>query len=365
MSTVSRDAAPAESASYWDSSPNPLEAVGSTLWSLVLGVLPLAMILVGAFFLQVARHAAIGVVLVVGGAFWIGGRALVDYSLGRPLETFAAQRCNAVLVARIFLREVLGSRPMKRVFERLQELGAIEPQVSFPTWSAALVDEFRRGRGLAPEAEAVETVTFDLTGGQLKVNDVPRRLPILEHELSIPWSLGGVAAVEQREQLDPKLKIRLAVLNGVLRLQVGEWTRTLGPAGASATEDYRAWDTLASFPLLLDPLDHFLPPQYLLLDFFVEAGDVPHRSARKRQFLNRVEDYRRILNTWGGYGEGLRWKRMKRHFHDWLERDGFEQDRTSTLDSAWTHPYMSLQIHCDQDRLEMHEQLRDTRSPRV
>ena len=145
------------------------------------------------------------------------------------------------------------------------------------------------------------------------------------------------------------LKIRILVINGVLKVQVGEWTEKTGhrePGQGSG--QWLAWDTVTTFPLFLQALDHYLPPRFLLLDYFSSLSHRKHWSRDKKAFFRHADEYRRVLSTWGEYRENRLQDRQAKQFDQWLTREGFRrtwEDSQPPLQPSWSNPVMRIDLN--------------------
>jgi hypothetical protein len=195
-----------------------------------------------------------------------------------------------------------------------------------------------------PEHHAVERVTFEVRAGQLWKDGEYRQSPFIHHEVLIPDES------MKRESWSAKaydgLRIRAHVINGVLKVQVGRWNEDFGHREPGQKYHWMAWDTVTSFPLLLNPLDHYLSPRLLLLDFF----SMPHHrkgwQREKRRFFRRVEEYRRVLGTWGEYGEDSLETQQARELEGWLKREGFRRTGGDEppLENSWRNEFLEIDL---------------------
>jgi hypothetical protein len=324
------------------------DRVGGKLSNVARGTFTLALFLGGAYLVDARQNTYIGLFLVG----WSFGRAstymltLYRLSVGRALLGVVADtRCNTTIELYVAVNEVLNHSTVAAAFERLKTSSRIDPDVAFENWRDSAVERYRMRDKVPTEGREYEHVVFNIRAGQLWKNLELQRLPVILHELLIPdESLKKTAGFFRADEKYDGLKIRLLVINGVLKLQVGNWSEeeTGHREPGQSQGHWIAWDTVTTFPLLLNPLDHYLPPRFLLLDFFSSSTRSKRRSKEKRAFFRYADDYYRALGTWGEYGEERLKDRQGRQFEKWLESEGFHRVWEQP---SWSNRFMRIELN--------------------
>jgi hypothetical protein len=303
----------------------------------------------GLYLIETQRSLYVGVVFV-GWAF-IRASAYVQHVYRMPLgptllDAASASAANTTIKLMLKIDAVVDHPSLRGAFDRLRAKGRIGPEVVFADWQAGLVRRFREGAQLPEGHRSWEVVSFDFRAGQIWKNGEYSRMSFIFHEVLIP-----------EESMKPKhvlshsddiyfdgLRIRAVVINGILKVQIGKWSEESGYREPKQSSHWMAWDTITTFPLILNSLDHRLPPRLLLLDYF----SLPHHRSgwkrAKRRAFRQADEYRRVLSTFGTYGESALWERQRREFKRWLEKEGFTADSYSS--DEWHNDFLSINITC-------------------
>jgi hypothetical protein len=257
-----------------------------------------------AVYLVAGYIAVGGIIMAVSGDYWAGlffstmGWVLLTdrivkarSGLAVALERNLHQKSRITI--RVNLKEVLSDPCLRPVHAKNVE------HLSFEEWSEALV-------AATPERQNDSRgdhllVSFQVAGNQLWVNDDPAtQLMIHRHWVIhcgyqtryVGIDVGIEAAVE----------VRVAVVAGMLVLQVGG-SRCFDEdtAKVKAGASYRAWETLATVPMLY-LTKHHLSEAFMYLDHFVPGRDHTRESDKRQQeHRNDVWRYR----FWRGYNHGF------------------------------------------------------------
>lgn len=356
MTTSADELSQAKSeADPWKPLKNRGEDLWDRVWSFLYAFLPVAVLIMSAYFIERDRNTGLGVFLIAGAIFMFVYQSQKAYTLGRPLEVFAAQRCSTILTVRFDLEQVLDHERVRDAFVRMQAKELLPKDTTFEGWRASLLDWYRERHKITAENPVAASVTFHFQSGRLRVNGKTQRLPVMNYEFLVAPVRGTFAGIGS-EEYARMVRIRVSVLNGILRLQVGEWNKEAGYMEDGQKYSWMAWDTIASFPLVHDPIQHFIPPQYLLMEYFSGTPmHRPHWGALKREWERQDIDYRKALSTWGEYGENRVYARIEKKFAAWMAREGFKKSGNS-----WENRYMVVEFDCFQDRADMHRWLQDT-----
>lgn len=326
-----------------------VEQTLSFFWNAARACFTIGLFLGGAYLIDNRSNVYVGLLLVG----WSFARAsayvqmVYRLSLGRAvLDAVSETRANTRIEIYMKIDAVLEHPAVVATFERLQQLGRIPVEVTINQWREGLVQRFRARADLPAEHKSWALVVFEVRAGQLWKNGEYRGSPVIFHEVLIPDdSLKKKYAWGDDEEMRyDGVRFRVLVINGLLKLQVGEWDEETGHREPGQKYGWMAWDTITTFPLLLDPLDHFLPPRFLLLDYF----SFPHHRKRwpgaKRTFFRQADEYRRALSTFGEYGENRLHERQANQFKRWLEREGFTRTwgDEPPLTPSWGNRFMRV-----------------------
>jgi hypothetical protein len=317
---------------------------------------------IGGAYLIDSRTNTYAGLLFVGWSFSrVSAYALRAYRLSvgaSLLEAVAATRANTRTDLLLRIDAIIGHPAVNAAFDRLKRLGRIQTPVTFAEWRDGLIRRYRAEHDIAPEDNPLERVAFEVRAGQLWKDGEYRQSPFIHHEVLI------ADESMKRESFLAKghdgLRIRVLVINGVLKVQVGRWDEEFGHR-EPGQNNWIAWDTVTSFPLLLNPLDHYLSPRLLLMDYF----SMPHHrkswQREKRRFFRRVEEYRRVLGTWGEYGENSLATRQAKELEGWLKREGFQRTGGDDppLENSWRNEFLQIEIHSVQVEFDLYRWLSD------
>lgn len=324
------------------------ELVGGSVlrWTLLgrsagASLLDLSMFIGGAYLID-SRHSVYFGLLLVG---WSCARAAVRSVLGNLLspsallDTVAETRAASRLDLTLRIDAILEHPAVNAAFERLRALGRIPEATSMEQWRRDLVERFRKLRDLPAEEPARERVSFEFRSGQIWKNREFHYSSIISHEVLIEDEALKAGITNEYSGLT----VRVVVVNGLLKVQVGEWEERVGYRAPGQTCEWIAWDTITSFPLLLNPRDHFIPPRFLWLDHF---SGPRHRHDRKeaRLLFYRAWAYRRVLSTFGYIGEQRLSEHQDRDFEAWLKREGYRR----AFGRCWHNPYLMVTIESGQ-----------------
>ena len=90
---------------------------------------------------------------------------------------------------------------------------------------SALVQRFRTAAALPDDHKSWATAVVEIRAGQLWKDGEYRPFPAIFHEVLIP---DESMKTQSWDQQDGGLKIRLVVLNGFVKIQIGKWDEQAG-----------------------------------------------------------------------------------------------------------------------------------------
>jgi hypothetical protein len=328
--------------------------ITASIWNALGAAFTVALFIGGASLVQ-SGSAFLGLLLV--GWCFVRASTYVQrayqLTLGRAvLDAVAESRCNTTLTLHIRIDSILEHPTVAAAYERLEKLNRVLPGGSLRQWRDELLTTHRRRASLTDGEAPFASTTFEVRSGQLWKDGEYQALPVMFHEVLIPHDslkrkIEWVWHSENEDRKYAGLRTRAVVINGLLKVQVGAWEEDVGHREPEQKYSWIAWDTITTFPLMLDPLDHYLPPRFLLLDYFSEPHHRKLWSRAKQTFLREADEYRRVLSTFGQYGETKLYERQAAHFAEWLKREGFTRTwgDEPPLTPSWSNQYLRIDIH--------------------
>ena len=234
---------------------------------------------------------------------WLGYLALHKW-LARVLSILSRVQsiqeehgCNALLHCRFDVEKALAHRSVENLYDSLHTEGTVAV-ATFQDWISLLADNYRRKY---KRDTTVEEVRFNVKNNVVFKNGEPDFwTDTIYHALDIPYvysdgqepSAGLFVSSDEKE-----LSLRLFIVNGHLKLQVGEFSKRHSPRvlrdGSLAV--YENWATVTWFPLIYFSYEHGLPVRCLNLssdatDSYKEHLAGRRRSDVKRRFWKRAPD---------------------------------------------------------------------------
>jgi hypothetical protein len=244
--------------------------------------------------------------------------------------------------------DLLSHLSAKKTFMHLRQAGCYAKNLSWEAWRDATIERYRARKKLGPADEAVERVAFSIRNGRVS-KDGQEHGPFIVHEVLLPdealkRDLKAVAAIDwdDENELYDGLRVRIVVVNGVLKLQLGKWAEPYGREVRSGR--WIAWDTITSFPLLLNYHEHYIPARFLLVDIQERSGTVPGWPST-RAWWRAVRDYERVVALAGEWGEQRAKARLEDQLNAWTKRDGF----SAGLGASWRNSVMAISFECFRD----------------
>lgn len=323
------------------------ERVGDRILSILRGCFTPALFVSGAYLIDTRTQVYLGL-LLVGWSFARMStytQRVYGLPLGATVVDVAAEtRSNTKIEIWMKIDAILGHPAVASVFDRLRKLERVPQDTSLDAWRESLIARFRTREKLSVDNQPWAKVVFEVRAGQLWTNGEYRPLPVLFHQVLVPDEafLNRHAWGTTEDAQYHGLKVRVGVLNGILRLQVGEWDEDASQREPGQTRDWMAWDTITTFPLLLNPLDHYLPPRFLLLDYFTFPHHRKGWRRAKAAFFRQADEYRRIVSTFGEWGEGRLYERQTAEFKRWIHKEGFKQWGSDRAYKRWNNDFLGV-----------------------
>lgn len=309
-------------------------------------------------------HTGIGPALLFLGAFGVAREVLRLHSLQTStavLDIMSEQQCATHTEVIIDLDQVLRHRSLARAFRRLQALKRIPPEQEFEKWRDSLLVRYKERTKVDAAHPAVAHVEFEFSGGQFTVDKEPRRFPILDRQILIPDPSmkrhGGFSESEEFQYNG--VRVRLVIIGGLLKVQLGRWDKELA-GKKNSYGDWTAWDTVTRFPLILNAGVHRFPPRFLFMEYSLLPKRPKPWEPSAKKFWRMVADYRRELAAWmADRGEYRLQVRMARAFQTWLAKEHFKSVEYLLGDDGWENRYMRVVFSGPADRFQLHQYLSD------
>lgn len=317
----------------------------SGVWNTLRLSFTVALFIGGAYLVDTRINVYVGLLLVG----WSFARASIYAQMAIRLSHFrflldAVSETRSAIRMEMYLKidAILEHPACIAAFERLKGVGRVPAEVTLEKWRQALIERFRNRAKLPAEHKPWAHVVFEIRAGQLWVDGAYRCSSVIYHDVLIPDDSLKTEYALSNDENDKYhgLKVRAFVLNGLLTVQIGEWREEEGHREAGQEYSWMAWDTITTFPLLLNPLDHYLPPRFLLLDYFSLPLHRPDWAHAKRKFFQQAEEYRRALSTFGAHAENRLHERQAREFKRWLDAESFEL--ISPTFPSWVNKFLVI-----------------------
>jgi hypothetical protein len=327
------------------------QQIVSSSWNAVRTAFTVALFLIGAYLIDNRQNVYVGLLLVG----WSFARVstyvqrVYRLSVGRSLlDAVSEVRANTRLEIFVNVGAILEHPAANSAFERLQRINKIPTDATFTSWRDGLLNRFRERAAVEPKHDAWAKVVFEVRSGQLWKDGEYRRSPVMFQEILIPDEAlkRKYSFSDDEDRQYYGIRVRITVINGLLKVQLGEWDEETGHREAGQQYSWIAWDTITTFPLLLNPLDHYLPPRFLLFDYFSRPHHRRNWGGAKKAFFRQADEYRRVLSTFGEYGENRLYERQSKEFERWLQREGFKRTwgDEPPVAPSWTNRYVRIDI---------------------
>ena len=301
--------------------------------------------LTGALLINDGR-SLIGVLAVAWGFLRIFGMSpWWGEAVATGVNTLKAESCSNVLInVHISVTAVLEHPAVGALFDRLKRLKKVHA-LTATEWRTSLLEHYR-ARTANQELLGDELVVFRVRSNIVWKDDQLSQFNCLYHEILIPSEAMAVTptlstSTDEWVRYDG-LRIRLLVLNGILKLQIGCFDKSYqsSPRGETKwkerTGKWKAWDTVTSFPLLYCGDEHHLPLRLLgIFPFsltgsneFVESDKLITRALKKsaKKFRSESISYQALLFSEDVLErEALGAEEFRRKLQEWIKREGFEK----------------------------------------
>lgn len=235
-----------------------------------------------------AAHWVVAFFFVLG--FWRGWLNLLIIGRRAPL-VLEQQSANCVLRYTLYIEQVVQHPAFDGLYARLQAKGEA-PTESLEEWRALLL---RRFAELNPEEPRAYEVRYNFKAGMVYKNDKPEYADYIYDEIQIPYRpekwRSRVTHTIVGETAEECISLRILVVNGALRLELGRFEEEYSPkvhkAGFMAMFD--SWEPITVFPLMYFSFKHRIPSQHMNASYEATPAFKQHqisRTAVKDQFAD-------------------------------------------------------------------------------
>jgi hypothetical protein len=233
-------------------------------------------------------------------------RFAIIFGLLNKLATVPEEHeANSVLRCDIRLDRIFEHPSVEALFEQLLNAGKA-PTATLREFRQSLSDSYRRKYGRVDDLCPVE---FNIKNNLLFKNKEVDFGDYLYHEIEIPYRWDGDKPAKNDyfvANCEHQLSIRVLVVNGILKVDVGEFDKKYSPkiwrSGGLAVYDTHA--TISSFPLIYFGNQHAIPVRYLNLSYHATPSYKAHfdeTANEKKQFRNSSKDWKSLHKDVASY----------------------------------------------------------------
>jgi hypothetical protein len=280
----------------------------------------------------------VGILLLV----WFISR-LFGYNLKRLAKGFdeitthsnLETKCNCLVQFYINIEEVLKHPTIDRLFNQLQKKTIIVPSIQREDWITTMLDNYKKKFG----REKLEEVTFNIKNNLVWKNGAIDFNDSIYHEIFIPYEYKD-GKEEDDSFFTPNIEIgitiRLFLVNGIIKLQVGEFSKEY-TSNMLSNWVYQTHDTITSFPLMYFSYLHKIPENYLNLSAYATESWKNQPTDKKskdmtadwKKLNNEIRDYNYVCSVADEYIENTkRWETIVTGFEkkktEWLDKENFK-----------------------------------------
>ena len=215
------------------------------------------------------------------------------------------------------------------LFRRLQSTRLIALEITLDEWAARLLKNYQTK--YMTDA-VVHSVKFNIKNNLLWKNGEIDFTDSIYHEVFIPYDdpsdsqkivgPGDCSEIIFRslnpEGIHAGVTIRIFVVNGIIKLQIGKFSKSLSPDVTKKGLDvYKTFETITSFPLLYFSYQHRIPENYLNLSAYATDSWQRHQKGEKtdmakdwKDVVKDVADYNYVCSAADEYVEDRsRWEK--------------------------------------------------------
>jgi hypothetical protein len=277
------------------------------------------------------------------------------------------KKYNTLIDIRINVVEILNHPILQRIFDAAKTGKSIGNGIAQNTkdeWINVMIENYKRLYTDANEFESkgkriiLHEIKFNLINNLLWINGEIDFTNEIGYKISIPYD----SKETEKDFFGDHVSIRLFVLNGILKIQVGPFDKKSSPKNISDGYAYQNYVTISSFPLIYFQPHTNLPTEYMnfgvLLTDLMHSGvpeldiqkaiDNMHLEKAQYEFVSENE----FSSDTGRYSRD---ERKLREIYDlfaekrteWLHRENFVDDNADNeekIDEDYSNNYWSIRI---------------------
>jgi hypothetical protein len=276
------------------------------------------------------------------------------------------RNCNNVIEMTIGVEALLKHKSVADLFDRIKNKMQGEPQKA--EWLALLLENYKEK---SKNPEGLEKIRFNIKNNILWRNGEVEFSDSVYHEIFIPYDLHvEKPSFSITPEIQFGLKVRLFIVNGIVKLQIGEFSKDSSPdVVGDRLAVYRTHETVTSFPLIYFSSRHRIPERYLNLSAYATESyweDKNYWIKKKdkksdwtsdwKKVVSDVADYKYLCSTsdWLSRRCNKVTKRFDEIREEWLKKEGFmnllksqeEDDYDDWNDSSiyYSNQYLTIYV---------------------
>lgn len=267
---------------------------------------------------------------------------LFGYNLSKLIEGFgeitkistSEKKSNCTIELKFNIEEILKDKIFDQLFEKLSKKKDFKFK-NKEDWANQIIANYKKK---FKKDQPLEEVRFNIKNNMLWKNGEIDFNDSIYHEITIPYKY------EQNEEeddfftshIDETLTIRVFVVNGIIKLQVGNFSKEFSPEVIKKGLDvYKTHHTLSSFPLMYSTQD--IPESYLNLSMYATNSYYEHLKGTDKDFTKDWKEINKEMRDYN-YIFGLddneeiknmnKFTKIVKYFNEkkenWIKEQGFK-----------------------------------------
>lgn len=216
------------------------------------------------------------------------------------------KECNVLLEFKIIIESVLSHKSVDDLFDKLKNNKSewnqaiksgklksekIIKEETKEEWTKNLITNYKKKY---KNQDGIEIVKFNIKNNLVWKNEKIDFDDTVYHEIFIPYEYKDGKEEEYifGERIEVGLSIRVFVVNGIIKLQIGNFSKKYTPKmlKEGGLASYLTYETITSFPLIYFSYEHKIPDKYLNLSFYA--------TEYHKNVLIKLEDKKNSPNDW-------------------------------------------------------------------
>lgn len=258
------------------------------------------LIFIGSIWIFYQGNYAIAVIFLVWALsryFGVGYERLSKGDVGAFKNAEGDANTNYALDFNLFIDKILDHPKSKALYERLKKNKIVN--TSYDKWKKSLINNYDKCyHKEKKKMHAIEKVVFRVKGNLLLKGREIEYSDALYHYLFIPYQ-------DKNTKMDKEeiaygnirigISIRLILVNGVIKLQIGEFDQDTSPKIISDKEwweIYRNFETISSIPIMYFGDELAIPEGFM--NFTVNGTDSYYLGEDKSSKIDRMKDWKEL-----------------------------------------------------------------------